>query len=543
MNGLDLGAARFSNVSNLLTMPIFDWGRTRAINEIAGSGQNEAVLRYEDAIVRALEDVENALVALHDQRIRAEALQGAAASADAALGHAQSLYNRGQIDLLPLLDAQRTRLNVRVSANDSNTRLLLATRRSVQGARRRLAGLRAGRCTEVGQRGPSASFRNPGIHQRGSVVKASIGTALIAATIASLLSACSHEAPPAETLRPVRTVEVQYERAREASRYFGSVQARHEVDQAFRVGGKVLERRVDVGQSVREGDVLAVLDDVDYRLSEEAARQQLEAATARARQAESDWQRMQALKLDGSVSEFDDEHAQSTLLTARAAAEAEARKLELARNQVKYTVLRASSSGVVTSVRFEVGQVVAAGQPVISDCEPGRARDRRGCARGPARGFQDIPRFMASLASAPEEKFEVVLRELSAQAAAQTRTYRARLKPATPRATAARRDGNAGHGARDGWPAVGVHPGRRDHAEQGAAGAVDRSSAQAMRRSESLNSRRLQSMDTATTRCSCPVCPPGRSSSLRACRRWLRDCASRCPPMRTTHAYMSRVAP
>ena len=182
-------------------------------------------------------------------------------------------------------------------------------------------------------------------------MKASIGTASIATTIALLLSACSPDAPPVVALRPVRTIELQYESAREVSRYFGSVQARHEVDQAFRVGGKVTERRIDVGQSVREGDVIAVLDDVDYKLGEEAARQQLDAATARARQAESDWQRMQALKDDGSVSEFDDEHAQSTLLTSRAAAEAEARKLELARNQVKYTVLRASSSGVVTSMR------------------------------------------------------------------------------------------------------------------------------------------------------------------------------------------------
>ena len=49
----------------------------------------------------------------------------ASASAEAALGRAQSLYNRGQIDLLPLLDAQRTRLTVRVSANDSQTQLLL----------------------------------------------------------------------------------------------------------------------------------------------------------------------------------------------------------------------------------------------------------------------------------------------------------------------------------------------------------------------------------------------------------------------------------
>jgi multidrug efflux system outer membrane protein len=76
--------------------------------------------------VRALEDVENALVALRDQRTRDEALQSAAASADAALGHAQSLYDRGQIDLLPLLDAQRMRLSVRVSANNSSTQLLLS---------------------------------------------------------------------------------------------------------------------------------------------------------------------------------------------------------------------------------------------------------------------------------------------------------------------------------------------------------------------------------------------------------------------------------
>ena len=75
--------------------------------------------------MRALEDVENTLVALRDERQRAELLQSASASAEAALGRAQSLYDRGQIDLLPLLDAQRTRLTVRVSANDSQTQLLL----------------------------------------------------------------------------------------------------------------------------------------------------------------------------------------------------------------------------------------------------------------------------------------------------------------------------------------------------------------------------------------------------------------------------------
>jgi outer membrane protein, multidrug efflux system len=125
LNDNGLGTARFTNASALLSTPIFDFGRTRAINEIAESAQSEALLRYEDAIVRALEDVENALVALRDERTRTEILQGAAASAEAALGRAQSLYDRGQIDLLPLLDAQRARLSVRINANESNTKLRL----------------------------------------------------------------------------------------------------------------------------------------------------------------------------------------------------------------------------------------------------------------------------------------------------------------------------------------------------------------------------------------------------------------------------------
>lgn len=125
VNDFSLGAARYTNAAALLAMPLFNAGRTQAINEIAEAGQSEAVLRYEDAIVRALEDVENALAAVRNQRQQDETLASASQSAEAALGRAQALYNRGQIDLLPLLDAQRTRLAVRISANDSHTQLLL----------------------------------------------------------------------------------------------------------------------------------------------------------------------------------------------------------------------------------------------------------------------------------------------------------------------------------------------------------------------------------------------------------------------------------
>ena len=264
-------------------------------------------------------------------------------------------------------------------------------------------------------------------------MKPSITATLLAAPIAMVLSACSQDKPTTEVLRPVRAVEVRYGNATDTDRYAGTIRARHEVDQAFRVGGKVMQRRVEVGQTVHEGDVLAVLDDTDYRLAEETARQQLIAAKAKAEQAESDRKRLEALKTDGSVSVSDDEHAQSGAVTSQASAEAEIRQLELARNRLKYTVLRASQSGVVTGVRFEVGQVVAEGQPVVSIANESEPEIVVDVPEDNLASFRTA-RFRASLASAPGETFDVALRELAPQAAQQTRTYRARLKPVVARA-------------------------------------------------------------------------------------------------------------
>jgi RND family efflux transporter MFP subunit len=263
-------------------------------------------------------------------------------------------------------------------------------------------------------------------------VKALLSGVLIALPLTALLSACGGHKPSAEALRPVRTVELRYDTAGETNRYVGTVQARHEVDQAFRVGGKIVSRKVDVGQVVREGDVLAILDDTDYRLAEQAAEQQLAAALTQARQAESDRQRLEALKADGSVSVSDEERATSNANTTKANAEAEARKLDLARNRLKYAVLRASRSGAVTALKFEVGQVVAEGQPGVSIADSGEPEIVVDVPEDHLSAFK-TGRYKASLAAAPGGSFDVVLRELSPQAAAQTRTYRARLKPATPR--------------------------------------------------------------------------------------------------------------
>ena len=272
----------------------------------------------------------------------------------------------------------------------------------------------------------------------------------------------------------VRTVELRYDKAREANRYFGTVQARHEVDQGFRVGGKIAQRKVDVGQSVREGDVLAVLDDVDYRLAEEAASQQLVASKAQARQAESDRKRLEALKADGSVSAADEEQAQTRAQQTKAAAEADERRLELARNRLKYTVLRAPRSGVVTVVRAEVGQVVAEGQPVVSIAAQGEPEIVVDVPEDHFASFKKA-QYKAWLATAPGETFEVEpARALAAGGAANPDLSRA-LEARDATAAAARRDRHGGGRAHGGGNADGRDPGERDHAGERRAGGVGRS--------------------------------------------------------------------
>ena len=353
LNDLDLGAARFSHGLRADRHADLQRGRTRAINEIAEAGQPGAAA-LEDGIVRALEDVENALVALRDERQRAESCRARR---------------------LPPKPRSAARNRFTTAARSTCCRCSTRSARDWRCSSAQTTAIRSccstassfTRRSAAAGKSSSPSRRNR--HENHFAVACSPLSPLLLrlrAGQAARPKRCARFAPSSCATRS----------AREANRYVGTVQARHEVDQGFRVGGKVAQRKVDVGQSVREGDVIAVLDDVDYRLAEEAARQQLVASKAQARQAESDRKRLEALKVDGSVSAADEEQAQTRAQQTKAAAEADERKLELARNRLKYTVLRAPRSGVVTAVKRRGRAGRRRGPAGRIDRRPGRARDR-----------------------------------------------------------------------------------------------------------------------------------------------------------------------
>lgn len=127
LNALDLSPVRYSTAALAFTLPLFDAGRLRAAVERQSAKERMATLQYEKAVLGAVKDVDDSLVALAQERDRSAALDATTHQRRAGLRHAESLYREGQIDLLQLLDAQRAVLAAELSAIDGQAQLALNT--------------------------------------------------------------------------------------------------------------------------------------------------------------------------------------------------------------------------------------------------------------------------------------------------------------------------------------------------------------------------------------------------------------------------------
>ncbi|MCW6532226.1 efflux RND transporter periplasmic adaptor subunit [Sphingomonas sp. MMSM20] len=208
-----------------------------------------------------------------------------------------------------------------------------------------------------------------------------------------------------------------------AREFTGIVGARVQSDLGFRVGGKVVARLVEAGQTVRRGQPLMRIDAADYALAAQAAAGTVAAARARAVQAGADEQRYRDLVSAGAVSASAYDQAKAAALSARAqlsAAEAQAR---VSRNDTGYTLLVADADGVVAETLAEPGQVVAAGQTVV-----------RLARSGPREAIVALPETLRpALGTEAEARTysglngQARLRQLSDAADLATRTFEARF--------------------------------------------------------------------------------------------------------------------
>ena len=241
------------------------------------------------------------------------------------------------------------------------------------------------------------------------------------------LQGCSD--PESENKAPARPALVAQPLSADASQdvFPGEVRARYEPELGFRIGGKISQRLVDVGDRVSEGTVLAKLDTDDVSLKLDAVRAQMASAQADHNLASSELERYRELmernvisrsQFDSFESRYDASVAQ--LRQARA-------NLKVARNQADYASLKAPRDGVIAQRLAEAGQVVAAGQPVFVLAVDGDREVRIDLPE------QDVGRFVIGMPVAIElwsrkgKVFPGTLRELSPSADPRSRTFEARV--------------------------------------------------------------------------------------------------------------------
>jgi RND family efflux transporter MFP subunit len=253
-------------------------------------------------------------------------------------------------------------------------------------------------------------------------------TSLAAASL--LMTGCSEPPAPSAVVKPVFVTTVAHTASAQTRTFTSVVRSRVESDLAFRTGGKVVERLVEVGDSVKAGQVLARLDPADYQLAVKVASDQAQAASIDAQQAASDEARFRRLLADGSVGAADHERQKARADAAAVRLHQAQRQLELARNREGYAALLAPYAGVVTAIRFERGQVVPEGQAVVSLAREG---DHEVVVDLPEDWVGRARSLTATAApwNDPKVKLRLALRELSPQASAHGRTYRARYAAAS----------------------------------------------------------------------------------------------------------------
>ncbi len=236
----------------------------------------------------------------------------------------------------------------------------------------------------------------------------------------------------APVVRPARVAEIAYRPQSHTVLLAGTVVPRIESTLGFRVAGKIVVRRVDVGAMVKPGDVIAELDPADYRLAVDNARAALVSAEADYARAKADHDRY--LNLRGSTAFVPQTLDQRQSLAATSLARVDQAKSQLAtaENNLAYTTLRADAAGVVTAVQAEVGQVVSQGQGVAKVARLDELEILVGVPEHRLKMVRDASDTSFELWSDPGKRFPARLRELSPSADPVSRTYPARFTIVAP---------------------------------------------------------------------------------------------------------------
>lgn len=244
---------------------------------------------------------------------------------------------------------------------------------------------------------------------------------IIAAAV--LLAACSKPAEKTEDIRPVRAIVLQASDVDVNAEFSGEVRPRYESQLGFRVPGKIVNRKVDVGAVVKKGQVLMQLDPQDLKLGQAQALATLRSAETSRDLALADLKRYRELRAQNFVAQAVLDARESAYKSAQANVDAAAAAYREQTNQAGYASLVADVDGVVTAVAAEAGQVVQAGTPVVRVARTDEKEVVFGVPEDRVDALRSVRDVKVRLWAAPEQAVPAAIREVAPVADPATRTF------------------------------------------------------------------------------------------------------------------------
>jgi multidrug efflux system membrane fusion protein len=248
-----------------------------------------------------------------------------------------------------------------------------------------------------------------------------------AAVLAAALAVCSKPVEKVEEIRPVRAQVLAADNVEVVAQFSGEVRPRVESRLGFRVGGKIIARKVDAGMSVKRGQVLMQLDPQDLQLVQAQANAGLKAAESNFSLAKAEYSRYQDLRARNFVSQAVLDAKETAYRAAQSSYEQAQAAYKNQSNQASYANLVSDVDGVVTGVDAEVGQVVAAGSPVVRVAQTGEKEIVIGLPEDKVDALRQLTDVRVRTWANQSNVFAGKVREVSPIADPATRTYTAKI--------------------------------------------------------------------------------------------------------------------
>ncbi len=229
----------------------------------------------------------------------------------------------------------------------------------------------------------------------------------------------------------VKTQQVGSGALSDSSSYAGTVRGRYETNMSFQVGGQILSRNVQVGSPVRAGDVLMVIDSRDVVQKANQGDAQVAAARANLDLAQRNLSRYSQLYQENAVAAATLDQYQASYDSAFASYQNALAQAAQGHNAMGYTNLTAGANGVVSAIHVEEGQVVGAGQTVLTLVQTNELEIE---INVPENRVADIAVGMPVTVNfwALHDKADGIVREVAPMADNAARTYRVRVSVPKP---------------------------------------------------------------------------------------------------------------